>query len=103
LYIGKQKQFLISSEQSAPFTARVNISHEPWGEATIDIQPNLRHEVSNPKVTIGTIRFITSDVAITDGAFTYLDGVAQITPLLFVIKRQADGWRIASVRLLSPL
>ena len=72
----------------------VTISHEPWGEATI----NLPGRESRP-----SIAFITPDVALAEGACTYEDDHAgsQTTPLLFVMKKEGDDWKIASIRVLA--
>jgi hypothetical protein len=84
----------------------VTISHEPWGEATINLPgmgslPAL--EILNPRIVSRTIRFITPDVALADGAWTYKDGATtQTIPLLFVMKKEEGNWKIASLRLLAP-
>jgi len=85
----------------------VTISHEPWGEATINF-PGMESlpalEILNPRIASRTIRFITPGVALADGACTYEDGGAttQTTPLLFVMKKEGDNWKIASLRVLAP-
>lgn len=75
------------------------ISHEPWGEATINF-PGV--EIVNPRIESRTVRFITPDVALADGVCTYRDfnGHAETTPLLFVMKKEGERWKIASIRLL---
>lgn len=75
------------------------ISHKPWGEATINF-PGA--EVANPRIESRTIRLVTPDVALSDGAFTYkAEGrKTETTPLLFVMKKEGDRWNIASIRLL---
>ena len=72
----------------------VTISHEPWGEATI----NLPGRESRP-----SIAFITPDVALAEGAYTSQDDHAtkQTTPLLIVMKKEGDDWKIASIRVLA--
>jgi hypothetical protein len=64
----------------------VTISHEPWGEATINLM--------SPGILIATIRFITPDVALADGT-------THTIPLLFVMKREGENWKIASVYVLA--
>jgi hypothetical protein len=64
----------------------VTISHEPLGEATINL--------TSPGILIATIRFITQDVALADGT-------AQTTPLLFVMKREGANWKIESAYVLA--
>ena len=72
----------------------VTISHEPWGEATI----NLLGREPRP-----SIAFITPDVALAEGAYAYEDDHAtkQTTPLLIVMKKEGDDWKIASIRVLA--
>jgi hypothetical protein len=72
----------------------VAISHETWGEATI----NLARSESRP-----SIAFITPDVALAEGAYTYEDNHAtkQTTPLLIVMKKEGYDWKIASIRVLA--
>jgi hypothetical protein len=87
----------------------VTISKEPWGEATITFPgfssfPEVSaHPIPIPKITSGAIRYITPDVALVEGTWTSEgDGVATRTvPLLFVMKREADKWKIASIRTLA--
>ena len=72
----------------------VTISHEPWGEATIDFPGPMR----------GAIVFIASGVALAEGACTFEDedGGPASNPLLFVMKKEGDNWKIASLRVLAP-
>jgi hypothetical protein len=81
----------------------VTISHQPWGEATFGPGPS--EETVNPRISGGEVRFITADVALADGTFTYTGerGVVQSTPLVFVLKKDGDSWKIASVRIAQPL
>jgi hypothetical protein len=69
----------------------VAISHEPWGEADIKMQ--------TPTILGRTTRFITSNVALVDGTCSYSEGTA--IPLLFVMKKEGDVWKIASLRVLE--
>jgi len=84
----------------------VTISHEPWGEATLNLPAtaSLALEITNPRIAGSATRFITTDVAVTDGAWTHTDGsgVIQTIPLLFVMRKEGDNWKIASVRVLTP-
>jgi hypothetical protein len=78
----------------------VTISHEPLGEARIDLQPAV--EILNPHTGSGAVRFLTPDIAVVDGNWTYKNGeTTEITPLFFVMKREGDVWKIASLRLLA--
>jgi hypothetical protein len=84
----------------------VTISHEVWGEATINL-PGIPVippvEFLNPRIGCDSIRFITPDVALADGNWTYKNGPeTQTKPLLFVMKKEGDDWKIASLRLLAP-
>ena len=65
----------------------VTISHEPWGEATFTIPP-MPH--TPPVLVARAIRFLTPDVALADVDFSNQS-------LLFVMKKTAEGWKIASL------
>jgi len=83
----------------------VTISHEPWGEAAIDFPGRtLAAELTNPRISSGTIRWITPEVALADGSWTYRDkgGATQTIPLLFVVKKEGGNWKIAGLRTLAP-
>ncbi len=66
----------------------ISISHEPWGEATIQWASNAMHIITGP------IRFITPDVALAEASSNY-------SRLSFVLKKSEGTWRIAAVRVLS--
>jgi hypothetical protein len=70
----------------------VAIAHEPWGEANI--------KMKIPTILGRTTRFITSNVALVDGTCSYAEGSTPI-PLLFVMKKEGDVWKIASLRVLE--
>jgi hypothetical protein len=56
-------------------------------------------EVVNPKIVSQVIRFITSDVALVDGASIYdSDTGSESTPLLFVMKKEGERWMITACR-----
>jgi hypothetical protein len=65
--------------------------NEPWTELTV------------PRVVSGSIRVITPDVAIVDGASTVEGAVTLVrrAPLLFVMKKEESEWRISAVRALK--
>jgi hypothetical protein len=88
-----------SSQSDHPI---LTISHEPLGEAIISYQRR-GVEMINPRIVSSTIRFVTPDVALADGSFTYADENAnsQTTPLLFVMRKEGGDWKIVSVRLLA--
>lgn len=70
---------------------RVTISHEPWGEAEINMPGR------DPDIV-----FITPDVAVADAACTYQDaGATETLPLSFVLKKVGEEWKIASLRVLA--
>ena len=90
---------------SEPLVSRptVTISHEPWGEATINFPGMVSFgtvELLNPRIACRAIRFITPEVALADGDWTYRDegGKTQTVPLLFVMKKAGETWKIASLR-----
>jgi hypothetical protein len=60
-------------------------------------------EIVNPRIESRAIRFVTPDVALTDGVCTYRDGngIAPATALLLVLKKEGGQWKIASIRLLA--
>ena len=52
-------------------------------------------------IDIAAVRFITTDVAIADGAYTIAGSdVRRWTTI--VLKRERDGWRIAAIRNMLP-
>ena len=59
----------------------VTISKEPFGEAKINL-PGVASaqvlETINPRISNGAVRFITVDVALTDGAWTYKDNTLSL-------------------------
>jgi hypothetical protein len=61
-------------------------------------------ELSVPRIVINSIRFITPDVSVVDGASTIRGAVtlAASVPLLFVLKKEGSEWRIDAVRRLAP-
>ena len=90
--------------------AAVTISHEPWGEVSFPgLAPMPAVEVVNPTIeSSGAIQFAGNDVALADGVWTYRDDPnsaaappLQVTPLLFVMKRDGAVWKIAAVRVLA--
>ena len=66
-------------------------AHMPWSE------------VGPPVLVIDTIRFVTADVAIANASEMQTGStITSRLPVLFVMKREKDEWKIASLRLLSP-
>jgi len=68
-------------------------SDKPWSEVT------------TPRFVIQSIRFITAEVALADAANTQYGSTILVrrVPVLFVMKKQAGEWRIASLRVLVDL
>jgi len=92
----------LASRALVPTVQRVSltISHEPLGEARIDLEPAV--EILNPNIASGETRFLTPDIAVVDGKWTYKNGeTTETTPLFFVMQRVGDDWKIASLRLLA--
>jgi hypothetical protein len=62
---------------------------QPWSETT------------KPALVLGSVRFITPDVALADAVYgQYGSTIIRRYPLLLVVKREGQEWRIASLRLL---
>jgi hypothetical protein len=88
--------------RSATLTGpKVVISHEPWGEAQI-MMPELALEIRTPRVVCGAIRYVTDDVAVVDASFVVWRGeIRRRTPLVLVMKKEDELWKIASLRVLA--
>jgi hypothetical protein len=76
----------------APDSERTALSNEPMSEFT------------SAKIAIRSIRFITSEVAVVDCTNTQYGSaiMAQIMPVLLVMKKDRAQWRIASLRVFGP-
>lgn len=77
----------VEVERLARLVDAINDARHPW------------MELDSPHIRCRAIRFVTGDVALADcnvsaGFVPMLRGA----PLLFVMKREAAGWRIASFR-----
>ena len=97
-------RFQILTPVSASGGVTVTISHEPWGEATLNFPgmgPLPPMVIVHPRIVSRAIRFITPDVALADAAYVDEAGGAA-TPLLFVMKKEGDSWKIDSLRVLAP-
>lgn len=68
-------------------------TNEPWREMTI------------PRVVAERIRFLTPDVALVDAVSTIAGAVTlrQRVPLIFVLKREGNDWRISALRAASAV
>jgi hypothetical protein len=60
-------------------------------------------ELSMPVMTIESIRFLTADVALVNAANSQFGSTTlrQKIPVLVILLRQGNEWKIASLRLLS--
>jgi hypothetical protein len=57
-------------------------------------------EVSVPRIVVHSVQFITPEVALVDAANAqYGTNMVRSSPILFVLKRQGDDWRIAAYRI----
>jgi len=67
--------------------------HAPWSEVT------------TPRILIQSIRFITPDVALVDATNTQYGSVILVrrVPVLIVVKKEKQEWRIAALRVLFTL
>lgn len=81
-----------------PPIPRVRISHEPWGEALI-FYPGAERIVF-PIVT-KAIRFVTAEVVLVDADWAEPDGMPMNKPILFVVRKVGNEWKIASARMLA--
>jgi hypothetical protein len=66
--------------------AQVVISHEPWGEATLEILRLHR--------AVRAIRFVTSEVAL-------VETTRGSTPVLIVMKKEGADWHFVSQHVLA--
>ena len=62
-------------------------------------------EVTTTRMVIQSIRFITPDVALVDAVNTQYGSIALVhrVPVLIVMKKEKQDWRIAALRLLFDL
>jgi hypothetical protein len=68
--------------------AMAGASRQPWSEVT------------RPRIVSRAIRFITAEVALADAAETQYGSVilARSVPVLLVMKKEGNTWRIAALR-----
>src|SRR5689334_11176522 len=70
----------------------VQISHEPWGEATIGL-PHVRFEITNPRIVTDAVDFITADLAVVDAASVYHSNSGrEEVRLLLIVSRRGGEW-----------
>jgi hypothetical protein len=56
-------------------------------------------------ITVDSLRFVSPDVAIADGRYDSVgrtDGTDQRMLTSIVLRREADGWKIAAIRNMLP-
>lgn len=78
-----------------------------WRRGRAEVVPGtLESSKRNPgtrTITVSSVRFITSDVAIADGPYEIsADGNVRRMWTTIVLKREQDGWRIAAIRNAVP-
>jgi uncharacterized protein (TIGR02246 family) len=78
-----------------------------WRRGRADvIRGSLESSTRNPgtrTITIETVRFITSDVAIADGPYEIAaDGTVRRMWTTIVLAREGGAWRIAAIRNMVP-
>lgn len=60
-------------------------------------------EISVPKIVVHSVRFITPDVALVDASNgQYGSNMVWSVPIMFVMKRDGDNWRIVAYRIVPP-
>ncbi|SRR5258708_3477439 len=71
----------------------LQLSSEPWSEMT------------SPRLTIHSIRFVTPEVALVNTASVQYGSNIPVRriPVLFVMKKEGAEWRIAALRVLAGL
>jgi hypothetical protein len=97
---GKRMVYRMSSQPGVADKPTVTISHEPWGEATINF-PGMAMppvELLSPRIVSRGVRFVTPEVALVDGTCEYREENAPAAPLFFVLRKEGADWKIAAVR-----
>ena len=92
--------FRVLSTTAAP---TIQISHEPWGEATIGY-PRAVLELVNPRLEMRALRFLTSEAATVDAVWVERENgqLRYATRLLVNLRKEGSDWKIASVTLAPP-
>jgi hypothetical protein len=85
---------------SEPPRLTVVISHEPWGEATIEPAPS-GIAPAVPQIESGPIQFLNSDVALVEGTARPADRILSMQ-VFFVMLREGPDWKIGTLRVLKP-
>jgi hypothetical protein len=94
-----QKRALFTTDAQNQFDRLAEFDHRMIGE------PHARWSETTPGIAIQSIRFITPDVALVDATNTRYGSVIFVrrVPVLIVIKKEKQDWRIAALRVLSDL
>ena len=76
----------------APASERIALSAEPMSEVT------------SARIVIRSLRFVAPEVAMIDCTNTQYGSaiMAQVTPVLLVMKKDGAQWKIASLRVFGP-
>jgi hypothetical protein len=77
------------------------VSHEPWGE----LEPcgtgnRLAAPAVSSRFVIQSIRLLAPDVALVDAVSREFAGLSR-TPVLMVLHKEGDVWKIASLRVMA--
>ena len=95
----RPKSVQMFAAQMSGETPHVRISHEVWGEAEIVYPaPSYQIFVTNPEIVCGAVHFFTANVALAEGSWKY---DSRVIPLLFLMRKEGDVWKIASLRILN--
>jgi hypothetical protein len=88
------------------FTIDAQNEFDRWSDLDRRMAPGWEapwSEVTRPRMVIESVRFITGDVALVDAANTQFGspgGLAARVPVLLVMEKEAQGWRITALRVL---
>jgi uncharacterized protein (TIGR02246 family) len=69
------------------------------------VEGMLRSSRNNPgdrTLTVETVRFLSSDIAIADARYEIVDAATRQMWSTFVVVRTADGWRLTAIRNMLP-
>jgi hypothetical protein len=79
------------------------VSHEPMGELGPCGETDRSASASASRFVIQSIRLITPDVALVDAVNNRdFAGLSRRSPVLLVLRREGDVWKIASLRVMAP-
>jgi hypothetical protein len=79
------------------------VSHEPMGELGPCVGTDRSGPAPASRLTIRSVRLITPDVALVDAVNNReVAGPSRRSPVLLVLRREGDVWKIASLRVMAP-